>query len=240
MPTSKRFSLRCLLLLFVPISCFLALTSYKLRQAAYEQYAAKRMLSLDATLLHDYEIDENGAISGREPRAPPWMDRWFGTYLFQHVAIIRFAADVPVTRRDLDDLEAFHSLRELKCDDTNVDDHLVSIIATHQRNLPCLSLSGCRITDDCLDDIGKMSNLRHLTLAETPITDSQLDVLSNLPNLVVLDISATRISEDGLQRLTRSRSLRSIVAFDMSITEACVQRLKVANPDCEIVARLPQ
>jgi Leucine-rich repeat (LRR) protein len=238
MVRSKTFTLRTVSLISIPFCIFMSWCGCKIRQSQNEHGAVERLLALDATILNDYEVDENGAISGRGPPTPQWISRWCDKYLFQHVACVRL---LPKSRLSVDDIQcisAFRSLRELRCEDTNISDSHVAIIS-QQKNLKWLSLANCPITDKGLYDVSRMNSLRELNIAGTNISDMHLDSIAAMRDLVVLDVSNTTITDDGVMKLSLSRSLRVIVAFDTTVSEKCVLQMKASNSACEIVTHVP-
>jgi hypothetical protein len=59
----------------------------------------------------------------------------------------------------------------------------------------------CSITDAGLENIAKLTRLKHLDLTDTPITDAGLKHLERLHRLEMLSLVGTNVTEAGVQQL---------------------------------------
>lgn len=66
------------------------------------------------------------------------------------------------------------------------------------------------VTDEGLESIAKLPNLRHLRLRLSPITDTGLELLSNCPELAILNLPHATCTVDGLKHLVALANLRNL------------------------------
>ncbi|GAB5443095.1 MAG: hypothetical protein Fues2KO_34440 [Fuerstiella sp.] len=65
--------------------------------------------------------------------------------------------------------------------------------------------------------------------------DTALDVMSQtMPNLRTLAVGGTGVSDEGLKAVSRIKSLRSFIASGTDVSDAAVEELQLALPDCNI------
>ena len=107
-----------------------------------------------------------------------------------------------------------------------------------------------------IDDITKISTVEHLVLSMSGVTDDDLESLDKMPNLKHLNVSGTRVSDVGIEILTdlhlislHLNNLNLTIASAKSLgkistlkwldltpgvfTESALADLKTALPDCE-------
>ena len=90
------------------------------------------------------------------------------------------------------------------------------------------------ITDDCLEEIGTLRQLKVLRLDNTRITDEGLKALSNLSQLEHLGLSGTYVTDKGIQQLHDFKNHSSITLGRTKVTAGGVAALKRALPRCDI------
>lgn len=65
--------------------------------------------------------------------------------------------------------------------------------------------------------------------------DAAMDVMSQtMPNLRTLAVGGTGVSDEGLKAVSRIKSLRSFIASGTDVSDAAVEELQLALPDCSI------
>jgi hypothetical protein len=77
-------------------------------------------------------------------------------------------------------------------------------------DLHALDLSGLALTEDDIQTIGSMKELRELELRKRKIRDEDLGQLTSLWRLESLDLSETGITDSSLPILQKLRNLRSL------------------------------
>lgn len=87
------------------------------------------------------------------------------------------------------------------CRALNGDEFLKQLDAP---KLDTLSILGTRITDEGLQELGKLKNLRNLELEEIKITDRGLNYLNQLTQLRRLNVRKTNVSVDGVAKLRKA------------------------------------
>ena len=109
-------------------------------------------------------------------------------------------------------------------------DQSLDLLLPLSEQLTWLDLGSTKITDDGMEVIGQLENLRKLHLEKTAITDDGLTYLSNLTHLEYLNLYGTSISDDGLTHLYNLNSLKSLYLWQTNVTEVGVSRLNEALP----------
>lgn len=78
-------------------------------------------------------------------------------------------------------------------------------------NLAELDLSGSKaLTDEGVQLLSRLHQLRYLDLSGTNVTDRGLEVLRHLPELETISLAMTAITDDGLRHLARCPKLQSV------------------------------
>jgi uncharacterized membrane protein len=80
-----------------------------------------------------------------------------------------------------------------------------------------LNLAKMPVTDEQVNWISKLPNLRRLNLNYADISDSSMQFLASMKNLELVSVAGTAISVKGLNRLLTSRSLKEIYVWDSKI-----------------------
>jgi hypothetical protein len=103
-------------------------------------------------------------------------------------------------------------------------------------HLHVLNLSGLTLTEDDIQTIASMHQLRELNLRKTNLQDKDLAQLTGLWRLESLDLSDTAVSDAALPILQKLRNLRSLELAGTKVTGLGVQALLSNMP--ELRARL--
>lgn len=105
------------------------------------------------------------------------------------------------------------------------------------RQVERLGLQGCRITDQDLETISKLNNLRCLLLHEnTQITDLGLKKIAALKQLMVLEITHAQITPNGLKALV-DLPIKHLIISKKQFTPSQIERIKKMFPTAQIVVR---
>jgi len=90
-------------------------------------------------------------------------------------------------------------------------------------------------SDEGLEYLGDLTNLKYLVLNSTQVSDEGLKHLSGLTKLQSLDLINTQISDEGLKHLSGLNNLYLLDLRNTQVTEEGVKELQKALPDCEIL-----
>jgi Leucine-rich repeat (LRR) protein len=124
-----------------------------------------------------------------------------------------------LTADGLSHLPLIPSLRVLHLDGTGPD---VLVHEVSQRN-PSL------LTDDALQGLERVPNLRELSLTNLPVSDEALRQLRHVPGLQVLRLDGSEVTDHGLEHLRHVPDLRELHATNLPLTDAAfihLQRLE--------------
>lgn len=99
-------------------------------------------------------------------------------------------------------------------------------IAATYHGLWQIDLSESNLTDEDLDVLAGMTELRHLFLNDTQVGDKALDVVSKFSNLETLDLSSTKITAAGLAKWTPPKSLKALFLNQCDLAEGSLRPLK--------------
>jgi internalin A len=88
-----------------------------------------------------------------------------------------------------------------------------------------LSLEGPRITDEIMELVGTLTELRSLRLQDTRVTDVGVRAIAHLRRLKALDLDGVLITDEGLLALASLENLQSLSLRDTRVTERGFERL---------------
>ncbi|WP_417379452.1 GYF domain-containing protein [Gimesia sp.] len=153
----------------------------------------------------------------------------------------------PTTPKPLVDLESLRKIVKsekvnAKGEIINLDLTGVSITESHLaaigtlQSLQSLNLYKTNLTDDGLKALAKPSNLSYLAIGRTRITSDGLRHLTGLKKIKGLRINGNKgIGDSGVEHLTEMKKLTVLQINNTSISEAGIQKLKRALPNCKII-----
>lgn len=133
-------------------------------------------------------------------------------------------------------ISGISTLKELGLVNNSVDDegmkhdegmrHIAKL--TDLESLDVLNLN---LTDSGINALGTLQKLVTLRIKSTGIIDESLEMIANLPRLEHLDISGSDVTDEGLRTLSKSKSLKRLVAFKNEhggglITKAGLEHLR--------------
>lgn len=98
-----------------------------------------------------------------------------------------------------------------------------------------LDLTASEITDDSLEHLRGLTQLKRLWLADTPTTDAGLHALQDMTQLEWLDLSRTQVTDAGLPLLRRMENLRSLWLTGTQVTDAGVEQLRQMLPQVTVL-----
>jgi hypothetical protein len=113
---------------------------------------------------------------------------------------------------------------------TNVTDETLRAIGK-ARNMEYLVLADCgAVTDQGLQYLSQMTELKTLMLGGTNVTDEGLAHLAHLKELYWLSLSGTKVSDAGLHHLEGLTKLQHLVLWDTQVTPEGAKRLQSQLP----------
>lgn len=114
---------------------------------------------------------------------------------------------------------------------TGWDQQDYSVIATFPDTI-VLQMANADVTDETLQFIKEMKQLRELDLNNSQVTDAGLGIISQLPNLRDLRLARTKITDEGFrQHLLELKNLMSLELTGTNIASKTVREWKAGKPD---------
>lgn len=106
-------------------------------------------------------------------------------------------------------------------------------ILAAKRDVAILEMGNPDVTDDTLELLEGLPQLRELTLNDTAVTDAGLATLARLPRLESLRIARTKVTPEGVQRFLDAPPprLRQIDVSGNDVPTAILRRWKNAAAD---------
>jgi uncharacterized membrane protein len=99
-----------------------------------------------------------------------------------------------------------------------------------------LKLTNQPVTDQDLQKIKQLNNLRQLQLEKTKVTDEGMDQLKSLQSLEQLNLYGTAVSDAGLEKLAACKNLKTLFLWKTNATAEGIAKLKKALPNLTIEA----
>lgn len=119
-----------------------------------------------------------------------------------------------------------------------VDEDLPALTALAVR-LTWLDLSKCSLTDEGVEQLASMTNLRRLSLEENKdLTSAGLAKLKDLQKLEHLNLVGTGLDDTAVETLTALAALREVYLTRTGFTDAGVERLRAEHPNKELLVNI--
>jgi hypothetical protein len=215
-----RFGVRGIVLLTVTLALPFGWLGISMVQAWQQrnavQYARK---SLGAHVEYDYEFDPARGRAAMPP-GPPLLREWLGNDFFSRVDNVAF---LRATDEKLAHLTGMGRIRSLGIGGTEVAGPGLKYLRC--LGLESLSHDGGVITDETLEYVKGLRDLKHLHLTSTKITDAGLEHLKWLHNLRRLELVGAKITDDGLERFKSLPHLERLSLSYNRIGDAGLQHL---------------
>jgi hypothetical protein len=116
----------------------------------------------------------------------------------------------------------------------HIDDAQLADLAPVAQQLAALNLARTHVTNNGLQALEPMKNLRKLHLENTKIGDAGLTHLKGLTSLQYLNLYGTQVTDSGLEQLEGLKNLKSLYLWQTKVTPIGVEKLKKALPKCDI------
>jgi hypothetical protein len=97
-----------------------------------------------------------------------------------------------------------------------------------------VSLTSMGVTDEDLEHLRGLKQLKCLYLGDNKITDAGLEHLRGLKQLKWLYLNDTKISDAGLERLIGLGQLQLLVLSNTQVTDSGIDKFQKALPNCTI------
>jgi Leucine-rich repeat (LRR) protein len=97
-----------------------------------------------------------------------------------------------------------------------------------------VTLTHLEVTDDWLEHLEGLPNLRSLGIAYTQVADAGLVHLKGLTELEHLDLRATQVTDAGLEHLKGLTKLKNLYLHDTKVSSEGWKNLKSTLPQCSI------
>lgn len=161
------------------------------------------------------------AIFGRRSS----MVRW--TFLFVGLGASCIVAPMIYTRMQIIDLGPRVTLvqGEKHITLTGWDESNYAVLMSHPETI-VLQMANHDVTDETLDYLRGMANLRELDLNHSQVTDQGMKALAKLDSLEILRLRATRVTDSGVKRLERLSLLNRLDLRETAISHEAVSRWK--------------
>lgn len=160
------------------------------------------------------------ASSGKLPEDPErrlavkLLRRW-GKDIEQGTVDALDFAERPITSQQAAPiLKSLPELRMLSLRATQVDDSLLPVIAEYNQKLELLYLTGTKITDEGVQHLRRLKNLKELALIVNALSDRTIDVIVELTALETLLLSPMNLNSRALTRLASLPELRSLTIIE--------------------------
>jgi hypothetical protein len=101
-------------------------------------------------------------------------------------------------------------------------------------NIYHLDLSGARISNQDLMEIGNLPNLHKLELNKTSIGDDGIVHLQGLTRLESLNLFGTGVTDEGLSHLENLKNLKKLYVFQTAVSKAGLDALQQKIPGLEV------
>jgi hypothetical protein len=89
-----------------------------------------------------------------------------------------------------------------------------------------LSLSGRPVTDDVVEQVATLAEIRSLTLIDTRVTDAGIRAIARLPRLQSLVLDGVLMTDEGLSALASLEDLQWLKLSDTRVTEQGLEHLR--------------
>jgi hypothetical protein len=123
---------------------------------------------------------------------------------------------------------------DFRAEAANTGDAQLALLRPVQEQVAWLGLGKTQITDDGLEQIKGLKNLRKLHLENTNITDAGLVHLKDLSELRYLNLYGTKVTDAGLAHLKGLKNLRKLYVWQTQVTEGAAKAFAEAIEGVEV------
>ncbi len=137
-----------------------------------------------------------------------------------------------ITGAFLKDARQMSRLRELDVQFTPFEGANLRFLAGHPE-IHRLTMRKTKISDDDMQHLTTIPQLRLLDIGDTAVTASGIARLSQVP-LVHLYIEGNHVTDSWLPHLSEMKTLNYLAIWNSQMSEGAVNNLKLALPDCNV------
>ncbi len=173
-----------------------------------------------------------------------WTDKGNFTEIRQlpeqpfRVLAIHLPTNRMVTDQDLVHLEGLTQLSRLSLHGNSQISDAGLKYCERLTTLTQIDLHMVQITDMGLRHISRLTKLTKLVLNDTKVTDSGLEQIKGMANLKSLELKNTDVSDASFEILAGFRQLDTLDLSKTKVTAACIAKLKIPLPNCNIVSSI--
>jgi uncharacterized membrane protein len=211
----------------------------------------KRPLSDEQLAIIEWWIEkdapENGFITslGPDENMTELFEKYYGLGKNKEDEIIAPEPDTVVINRlirygfSIRRLAAGSNLLEAKYSGSLADTTKIRSLLGIKDQLVWLQLSNTGISDDALQLVGKLSNLRKLNVSRNTISDKGVNHLLGLSNLKYLNLYETNVTDSVLVSVLTLPRLEELYLWQTRVTHEYVEKLKPGKPGVKIIYQAP-
>ena len=115
---------------------------------------------------------------------------------------------------------------------------LTSLIGIRDQ-LVWLQLNNAGITDEDMQIIGKLSNLRKLNVSQNPVSDKGINALMGLSKLEYLNLYETNVTDSLMPSLIELPRLKELYLWLTDVSDSTVIKMKKIKPNLKIIHETP-
>lgn len=138
-----------------------------------------------------------------------------------------------ITDHGLESLVNLTNLKMLYVEETAITNKGLELI-TRLHDIEGLDIYHTKITSEGVQYLARLQNLRWLYIGDIGVADEDLHYLEKLPNLEGLSLEGCSVTDKGLKTLARMKNLEWLLIYSPYVTEAGIDMLEEALPDCWI------
>lgn len=98
-----------------------------------------------------------------------------------------------------------------------------------------IELDRLKITDDDLDQLAGLTNLKHLGLHSARITTKGIDKIVALPTLTELELSYTNLDDAGMEKLKALPQLEKLYIYGTRVTKDGIENFRKERPKVTVL-----
>jgi membrane-associated protease RseP (regulator of RpoE activity) len=102
------------------------------------------------------------------------------------------------------------------------------------RDLAKITFVGPQVTDQWIESIQEMDELRFIAIKNARVTDQSLRTISRLKSLVFVDLMYSPVTDQGFEQLRELKSVRQIRCFGTKISRAAADRFQLEVADVNV------
>lgn len=116
----------------------------------------------------------------------------------------------------------------------NITDEQINALQDIDKQIVWLNLAETKITDQQLEAISRLHNLRVLYLNNTKVSDVGLAKLSALKELRLLSLVGTAATDESIATFLNLKNLRNLYVYQTQISPEGIQKLVASQKDIQI------